>query len=64
LGWGVTTGITFSIVMAAIQGWDRLPILLPLALVLFPIGGIFWGKWMWKWGEARYQKAMQDRADT
>ncbi len=48
LGWGVTVAIAWSLSMAWMDGWDQLPILLPLALVLFPIGGYFFGAFMWR----------------
>ena len=48
LGWGVATGSMWAVAMAAMQGWDRLPVLLAIALVGFPIGGYFFGAWVWK----------------
>jgi hypothetical protein len=62
LMWGIATGIGWAIVMAAMQGWDRLPFLLVGALILFPIGGIFWGRYMWRMMEARYQKELEARS--
>jgi hypothetical protein len=56
-GWGVAVGSTWAVAMAAMQGWDRLPTLLALALVGFPIGGYFFGAWVWKASESQYQKA-------
>ena len=50
--------------MSAIQGWNRLPIYLPLALVGFPIGGIFFGKTMWKKMEAKYREALQKQTGS
>lgn len=61
LMWGIPTGIAWAILMAAIQGWNRLPILLPIALIGFPIGGVFFGKLIWKMSEARYQEALRTR---
>ncbi|HVL12023.1 MAG TPA: hypothetical protein VM529_05630 [Gemmata sp.] len=61
LGWGVATGSTWAVTMAAVQGWDRLPTLLTLALIGFPIGGYFFGAWTWKVCEAQYQKALAEK---
>lgn len=50
LGWGVSTAVVFSVVV----GWDRgfdlewALIWTPLALLLFPLGGRYWGRVMWK----------------
>jgi hypothetical protein len=63
LGWGVATGSMWAIAMAAMQGWERLPVLLPLALVGFPIGGYFFGAWVWKASEAQYQQAKAENPD-
>jgi hypothetical protein len=62
--WGLVTGVGWAIVMSAIQGWNRLPIYLPLALVGFPIGGIFFGKTMWKKMEAKYHEALQKQTGS
>ena len=48
--------------MASIQGWERLPILFVLALIAFPIGGIFFGRLMWRIFEARYAATMKSTA--
>lgn len=48
LGWGLTTGVLWSILMTfAMEGWS-LWATLPLALIVFPIGGYFWGAFMWR----------------
>jgi hypothetical protein len=59
-GWGIPVAVFWSIWMGWIQGWDRLWILTPLALVLFPIGGYFWGVVMWRKFESAYQEATQN----
>jgi hypothetical protein len=46
--------------MSALQGWERLPIYLPIALISFPIGGYFWGAWVWKKIEQEYFKSVSD----
>lgn len=35
-GWGVTVGLAWAAIMAFRQGWDQLPFLLPVALIVFP----------------------------
>jgi hypothetical protein len=59
--WGITTGILWALAMAWIDGFDKLPILLALALFGFPIGGYFFGAWMWNKIEAEYRKALAER---
>ena len=48
LGWGVPTAILFALVQGYLDGWDGLLLKLMMALVLFPLGGIAWGLFMWK----------------
>jgi uncharacterized membrane protein len=48
LGWGVSTAILFSLYQGYSQGWDRLVYWLIVSLVIFPIGGWFWGVAMWR----------------
>lgn len=47
LGWGVTTAVLWSVLMATSEGWSPWSTL-PTALALFPIGGYFWGAFMWR----------------
>jgi hypothetical protein len=61
LGWGVATGSMWAVAMAAMQGWERLPVLLAMALVGFPIGGYFFGMWVWKASESQYQQALAEK---
>jgi hypothetical protein len=56
LGWGVPTAILFSLIQAIQLGWDEFFFQLIPALVLFPLGGILWGRLMWKFMESRYGK--------
>jgi hypothetical protein len=44
------------------QGWDRLPYVLPISLIIFPIGGIYWGRWVWKATERSYADYLRDKA--
>lgn len=47
LGWGLSTAILFAAWTGYQQGWTSFLIQLPLALVLFPLGGVLWGHCMW-----------------
>ena len=55
LFWGVFTGIAWSLAMWFVM--DRtgslLSFLIP-ALVLFPVGGYFWGRFVWQKSEKIY----------
>lgn len=62
LGWGLTTGVIWSVAMAAMQGWHKLPLLLSVALVGFPVGGLFMGWWTWRTAEKRYAEALKEEA--
>jgi hypothetical protein len=61
VAWGLPTAITWAVVMAAFQGWERLPLLLPIALLLFPIGGYWFGASTWRKYEGLYEQAMRDQ---
>ncbi len=52
--WGILTGLMWSIFMAWSKGWEQWPIFLGFGLIGFPIGGYFWGQWMWKAQENAY----------
>ncbi|MCB5225573.1 hypothetical protein JAO78_001910 [Alishewanella sp. 16-MA] len=59
LGWGVPTAILWSAIMHFI---DSIPFneSIFLALVLFPIGGLFWGLFMWFFIKREVSKLQQD----
>lgn len=59
LGWGIGTGVLWSILMAFDKGWNQLPMFLGLGLIDFPIAGYFLGKLMWKWSERSFEKVNQ-----
>jgi hypothetical protein len=48
LGWGVPTAILFSILRAYAEGWEQLPVILAISLAIFPLGGIVFGRVMWR----------------
>jgi len=56
--YGLAAAVSWSITMSALQGWDQIFIYLPIALVVFPIGGYFFGVWVWKKSEAEYEKTV------
>ena len=55
-GWGVTTAIVFSLILGIQNGWDGFLFQLIPALIIFPLGGILWGRIMWKLLESRNAK--------
>lgn len=60
VGWGVPTAVIFSALMAWLDegGSFQVGFLthFVLAIVLFPIGGIFWGAYMWRWLERQWAR--------
>lgn len=53
LYWGVFTGLFWSIFMHIFQPSEQWYIRPIIALILFPIGGIFFGIWTWKINEKK-----------
>jgi hypothetical protein len=60
VGWGLTTGAVWAVLMAFEKGWPELPMFLILGLIGFPIGGFFLGRWMWKRNERDFNNASQN----
>ncbi|MCF4008159.1 hypothetical protein [Rheinheimera sp. UJ63] len=60
LGWGVPTAILWSAIMHFI-GSIPFNESIFLALVLFPIGGLFWGLFMWFFIKREFSKLQQDQ---
>lgn len=56
LGWGVTTAILFTIANAIQNGWDDFFFHLIPALILFPLGGILFGRIMWRFRQRQLAK--------
>jgi len=54
LGWGVTTAVLSSLIMTVFQGFPTFLFRLGIAMILFPIGGYFWGIWVWELAEKQY----------
>lgn len=57
IGWGVPVAVVWAMLVAAWNGWAQFPILLPLALVTFPIGGYALGAMMWRHAETAFDAA-------
>jgi hypothetical protein len=57
LGWGVPTGILFSLIQGYRFGWDGFLFQLIPALIIFPLGGILFGRIMWRLLEKKNAKA-------
>jgi hypothetical protein len=55
LGWGIPTAILFSLILCRFKpGIDQFILRLVISLVIFPIGGYFFGSAMWRLSEKRY----------
>ena len=57
LGWGVPTAVLFALIQCYTQGGSFFSWLVP-AIVLFPIGGYFWGHIMYRLNERRFSKTV------
>jgi hypothetical protein len=47
LAWGVPTGILFALRETQDFGWSTFPLQLLLAMMIFPLAGVVWGRAMW-----------------
>ena len=54
--WGVLTALLWSILMQFITPTDNFLRRTIIAFILFPIGGFFWGKIVWKSSEKNYNE--------
>jgi hypothetical protein len=53
LGWGVPVAIAFSVNMALEQGWNTFLFNLIPSLIIFPLAGILFGRFLWFFLEKR-----------
>ena len=53
LGWGLPVAIGWSLSMAHQNGWNQILFYLIPALIVFPLGGILFGRFLWWWCERR-----------
>lgn len=60
LGWGVSTAILFSLWNGFSEGWDGFYFKLIPALVLFPLGGYLWGRFMWWFLERTHNRTVSE----
>lgn len=61
LGWGVSTAILFSL-LQAFSGEASFFDAIPLSLIMFPVGGFFWGVFMWSYLVKQYTKIANKRS--
>ena len=61
LGWGIPTAILFALIQSYRLGPDGFLFQLIPALIIFPLGGILFGRLMW-WLMERLAKAAETRA--
>lgn len=61
LSWGVSTAILWSVIMHIMHPQELWYVRPLIALVLFPIGGIFFGLWTWKINEKKYNDALKSK---
>jgi hypothetical protein len=62
LGWGVPTAVLWSALMAALAHGGGFLHNLAVAIVLFPLGGIAFGAWIWSIKERKYSEWNRSRA--
>jgi hypothetical protein len=60
LGWGIPTAILFALIQSYRRGSDGFLVQLIPALIIFPLGGILFGRLMW-WMMERIAKATETR---
>lgn len=59
LGWGVSTAILFSLLQAFLGEVAFLDVMV-FSLIMFPIGGLFWGLYMWSYFVRLYTKSLKE----
>jgi len=55
LGWGIVTAILYSLLMWVFSETD-MSRLLPISLVIFPIGGLLGGAFMWWFSDRKHKQ--------
>ncbi len=55
LGWGIVTAILYSLLMWVFSDSD-MSRLLPISLVIFPIGGLLWGAFIWWFSDRKHKQ--------
>lgn len=54
LAWGVPVAVLFVLSQGFLQGWTAAAFQAVPALILFPVGGLFYGRIMWSLYERQY----------
>ena len=60
IGWGLSTGVAWAIVMSLINRDSDFLVWLCIGVVIFPICGYGWGYFMWKYMDKKYQQAKSE----
>lgn len=64
LGMGLIGGLLYSLIDLLYHhkpfSWEEFMI----PLIVFPLGGICWGNWLWKRSESEYKKNAPAKEDT
>jgi len=55
LGWGIVTAILYSLLMWVFSDTD-MSRLLPISLVIFPIGGLLGGAFIWWFSDRKHKQ--------
>lgn len=64
LGWGLLSGVAFSIVFPLVMGsGPSFGQLAPMAIPAFAIGGLLWGTVMWLQFEHEFQRSREKGGD-
>jgi hypothetical protein len=60
LGWGISTGVLFAVVEGVQHGMQAGLVQLPIALTMFPLAGVLWGRAMWWFFERVHERAASE----
>lgn len=56
--WGWPTALLWTLFTCSLQGWDKISLYLPVALICFSIGGFVAGTWGWARHEHNYERRL------
>ena len=60
IGWGISTAVLFSLFQSITDGAPFIEAI-GLSLIIYPIGGIAWGGFMWSYLNKQYSKLQSDK---
>ncbi len=63
VGWGIPVAVAWSTAMYWRQPFDKVWVGTLLALIVFPIGGYFFGAVLWRTSEKQYAEYQAKRCD-